>query len=127
MIAVIVCKYVIRYCGSPESKVGILLPKSRISTFHYFFHETEIFLNYIHQLTKYTSEYTLTFISKSLLQSMYELASSMRKQFHQIETRDQEIEEDDSSKEMRSNSTFFGTLDSFNGRMYFHSGKIGTF
>ena len=47
---------------------------------------------------------------------MYELASSMRKQFHQKETRDQEIEEDDSSTEMRSNSTFFGTLDSLNGR-----------
>ena len=46
---------------------------------------------------------------------MYELASSMRKQFHQKETRDQEIEEDDSSKEMRSNSTFFATLDSLNG------------
>ena len=46
---------------------------------------------------------------------MYELALSKRKQFHQKETRDQEIEEDDSSTEMRSNSTFFGTLDSFNG------------
>ena len=47
--------------------------------------------------------------------TMYELALSKRKQFHQKETRDQEIEEDDSSTEMRSNSTFFGTLDSFNG------------
>ena len=100
---------------STKGNVIFQLPKCKYQIFIICFSETEILLNYIHHLTKYTSEYTLTFISKSLLQSMYELASSMRKQFHQIETRDQEIEEDDSSKEMRSNSTFFGTLNSLNG------------